>query len=39
MTSYYDPETQTYYFNMAYNVSAGTFGTMYEKFVLTDPVQ
>lgn len=39
VTSYYDPETQTYYFNMAYNVSAGTFGTMYEKFVLTDPVQ
>lgn len=37
-TSYYDGN-RTYYFNCRYIVSAGSFGTMYEAFVLTQPAQ
>ena len=33
-TSYYDTDTKTYYFGFVYNVSAGSFGSYYEKFVV-----
>ena len=38
-SSYYDAATKTYYFNCRYIVSAGSFGTFYEKFELKNPVQ
>lgn len=38
-SSYYDAATKTYYFNCRYIVSAGPFGTFYEKFELKNPVQ
>lgn len=34
--SYYDEETGTFYFCVAYVVSAGTFGYGYEMFTITD---
>lgn len=38
-SSYYDAAAKTYYFNCRYIVSAGSFGTFYEKFELKNPAQ
>lgn len=37
--SRYDAATKTYYFNCRYIVSAGSFGTFSESYVLTNPAQ
>jgi hypothetical protein len=35
-SSYYDPETKTFYFAVIYYIAAGYFGYGYETFTLTD---
>lgn len=37
--SYYDDETKTYYFMNKYTVAAGSFGSDYETFQLTNPAE
>jgi hypothetical protein len=34
--SYYDPTTKTYYFGFKYTVSAGSFGSSYDRFVVAN---
>lgn len=36
--SYFDPETNIFYFNDEYTVSAGSFGNAYELFTLDAPI-
>lgn len=36
--SYFDPETNTFYFNDEYTVSLGSFGSAYEMFTLDSPI-
>lgn len=37
--SYFDPETNVFYFNNKYTVAAGSFGNSYETFTLDSPIE